>query len=312
MIIKGLESEPFEVFEEIARQNNGSWNGIELKVDQENYFHVISLKYFDDIFINVIDMKCKESIRYINTNSNKNRITCRMAISGIQSEFGNTNTISDNDIIVYNSLQNFELVIPKNKNLKWITFSLPYDKIKYLTGDENTDISFLGKEDQAWFHYINIPFRIYDAIETIFKVKDNFKKRRAIFYSKVIEIFMSITLAIQEREITASDYTGKEIEQFMKIKDEIKSDYLNIPSIEELANKYGISKSNLQKKFTMIFNMPIKRFINNSRMEEARRLLSYTNNNISEIAYILGYSHIHHFSNAFKKHYGLSPKQLRE
>lgn len=46
-------------------------------------------------------------------------------------------------------------------------------------------------------------------------------------------------------------------------------------------------------------------------MEEAQRLLRDTNENIVEIAMLVGYSNSSKFSAAFKKHTGILPKEYR-
>lgn len=47
-------------------------------------------------------------------------------------------------------------------------------------------------------------------------------------------------------------------------------------------------------------------------LKEAKILLKFSNWNISEIAFALGYNEVTHFSNFFKKHTGVSPIQFRK
>ncbi|MEC5142918.1 helix-turn-helix domain-containing protein [Chitinophaga sp. 212800010-3] len=48
------------------------------------------------------------------------------------------------------------------------------------------------------------------------------------------------------------------------------------------------------------------------RFELARTYLLDREKTISEIAYMLGYSSIQHFSKAFRKKYGVAPGKLRK
>ena len=48
------------------------------------------------------------------------------------------------------------------------------------------------------------------------------------------------------------------------------------------------------------------------RLEKGTILLRHSNKSISEIAGSCGFEYHHSFSRAFKRHYGISPKTLRE
>jgi len=52
--------------------------------------------------------------------------------------------------------------------------------------------------------------------------------------------------------------------------------------------------------------------IQNRIMLEARRLLTYTDKAVSEIAYEIGYDDLQSFSRFFKSREGLSPKDFKE
>lgn len=77
----------------------------------------------------------------------------------------------------------------------------------------------------------------------------------------------------------------------------------------ELLNKSPKTLANLFKKIN--HKTPLQ-LIKNRRMLEARRLLSYTNEPISEIGYQIGFNDIQSFSRFFKKNEGSSPSEFRE
>jgi AraC family L-rhamnose operon transcriptional activator RhaR/AraC family L-rhamnose operon regulatory protein RhaS len=52
--------------------------------------------------------------------------------------------------------------------------------------------------------------------------------------------------------------------------------------------------------------------INQIRLEKAKRLLSVTNESVTRIAFLLGFSDSNYFSVYFKKHTGLSPREYRK
>ncbi len=85
----------------------------------------------------------------------------------------------------------------------------------------------------------------------------------------------------------------------------------NPPTIYELAKMVGTNDFKLKKGFKEVFNNTIFGFLLDFKMEKARTLLRYTDKPTSEIAHLLGYSHPGHFTNAFKKKYGVTPSTIR-
>ena len=93
------------------------------------------------------------------------------------------------------------------------------------------------------------------------------------------------------------------------IKDNISEKDLNV---EMLANGVGISRVHMHRKLKELTNQSARDFIRNIRMKQAAYLLTNKKVNVSEVAYAIGYSNLSHFSNSFKMHYGVSPKEYIE
>ncbi len=70
--------------------------------------------------------------------------------------------------------------------------------------------------------------------------------------------------------------------------------------------------SSLSKLFTQTKGVTIEHFAIQHRVEYAKELLSYSQQSISEIADILGYSSPAHLASQFKQQTGMSPKEFRE
>ena len=82
-------------------------------------------------------------------------------------------------------------------------------------------------------------------------------------------------------------------------------------SVEDLADKLGVSRVQLYRKVKAIIGINISDHINNVKLEKAAELLKSNNMNISEIAYALGFSSPNYFSTAFKNKFGISPKEYK-
>jgi len=83
------------------------------------------------------------------------------------------------------------------------------------------------------------------------------------------------------------------------------------PSLTGLARLCGLNEFKLKKGFREVFGTTVFGYFNTLRLEQAHRLLRNTHLSISEIAYQTGWAHPQHFHRAFKKHYGITPGQVR-
>lgn len=83
------------------------------------------------------------------------------------------------------------------------------------------------------------------------------------------------------------------------------------PSLSELAHLSGLNEYKLKQGFKEMFSTTVFGYLAEKRLELARDYLSDPNRSVTEIADSLGYASIQHFSYAFKKKFGHSPKALR-
>ncbi|MDT0690427.1 substrate-binding domain-containing protein [Salegentibacter sp. F188] len=82
-------------------------------------------------------------------------------------------------------------------------------------------------------------------------------------------------------------------------------------NVEYLAAQLNISRVQLYRKVKGILGITISEYINSQRLSKAKQLLQDSDLNISEIAYMVGYSSPGYFSTSFKNKYGFSPKQFK-
>lgn len=81
-------------------------------------------------------------------------------------------------------------------------------------------------------------------------------------------------------------------------------------SIKSFAYLTGRSLSSFKRDFEIIFNDTPRKWLLKKRLEEARFLIEKKRKKPSEIYLDLGFEDLSHFSFAFKKVYGYSPKKL--
>ena len=82
--------------------------------------------------------------------------------------------------------------------------------------------------------------------------------------------------------------------------------------VSQIADYFGYNEKYLTTFFRRQSGISLKQFMMQAKMDAAKAELTDTNHSISQIAYNVGFSDSHNFTNAFKKITGLSPSVYRE
>jgi AraC-like DNA-binding protein len=95
------------------------------------------------------------------------------------------------------------------------------------------------------------------------------------------------------------------------VEERLAVDLTTRPSMEEMANKLGISARSLQRKLQEE-GTSYSRLYSELRIKTASRLLRQSDASLTEIGFLSGFSDSAHFSREFKKVQKMSPKAYRE
>lgn len=147
--------------------------------------------------------------------------------------------------------------------------------------------------------YIVKPFILEELLTTIDNILKNRQRIRGKFSG-----------AHQEDKIKHIEIQGnndKLMERIMKV----INDNLDSPDlkVEMLSEEVGLSRAQLHRRIKDITGISTGEFIRNIRLKKAAELLAENKINISQVAYMVGFSCQTHFSTAFKKFYGISPTE---
>jgi len=101
-------------------------------------------------------------------------------------------------------------------------------------------------------------------------------------------------------------------EKIFEARDVLLTDIYNPPSLCELAKCVGINEKKLKYGFKEMFNHTVYGYLFEHKMQLASQLLLSTDKTIYEIGLDCGYDYASHFTTAFKRKHGISPKLFRE
>lgn len=119
-----------------------------------------------------------------------------------------------------------------------------------------------------------------------------------VIYEKIIEY-------VDKQKKASSKYINE-------VLDYIHMNYKTDIDINALADRIGISYSQLRRAFLNATGENLLDYINYMRINEAKRLLLQTNETIGDIAENLGYNNFRSFIRFFKKYEGITPGDFRK
>ena len=92
----------------------------------------------------------------------------------------------------------------------------------------------------------------------------------------------------------------------------IDGHYAESLTIDDLCRTVAVSRSVFVLAFTEATGMPVKRYINQKRIERAKELCAIESLSIKEIASLVGYQDFSTFYRNFRKYAGRSPEEYRK
>jgi len=133
--------------------------------------------------------------------------------------------------------------------------------------------------------------------------------------SKVLElIFLEFkSLFINQEELLNNKdikLDNQDIQSIKQAKDILIQNIQNPPSIMELSKLVALNDFKLKLGFKKIFKTTPHNFLIEYKLTLARKLLIDGDMNINEISKHIGYKHTANFTTAFKKRFGINPKEL--
>jgi transcriptional regulator GlxA family with amidase domain len=88
--------------------------------------------------------------------------------------------------------------------------------------------------------------------------------------------------------------------------------YINAPSVRELADRHFVSARTLQRRFMKALAMSVVHYLQKLRLHHACQWLELSDKGVNDIAYRVGYQDVSAFRKVFMREYGLTPTEFRQ
>jgi AraC-like DNA-binding protein len=163
-----------------------------------------------------------------------------------------------------------------------------------------------------------IPFEYRSLIDDIFAADGRSVLSHFILHNRVLllaEKFLNafLTKATFSLPDGKAWIKGKEkdLDALKGIVQILSDNQLNkFPSIETLSKTAMMSSTKLKTRFKQIYGMKLYEFYNRNRLEQAREMLKTGDFSVKQVGINIGFSNLSNFAKAFKKEFGVLPKEV--
>ncbi|MBP2831277.1 helix-turn-helix transcriptional regulator [Aquimarina sp. U1-2] len=133
-------------------------------------------------------------------------------------------------------------------------------------------------------------------------------EQKAIIKLKTFELLYQLT---EIDEGLLSFFLNLNEEYKISLPEMMESNFTKRLTIAELATISGRSLSAFKRDFKSQFQTTPARWVKLRRLKLAKQLIENSNRKISDIYLEIGFENYAHFSKAFKREFGISPKQIK-
>lgn len=120
------------------------------------------------------------------------------------------------------------------------------------------------------------------------------------------------SVRIARRLLPNQDMPQSKLDTIRKFNLLVEEHFREKHKVSEYAALMFVTPKSLSNLFARYYHKSPLKIINERIVLESKRLLEFSNKNINEIADILGFNEISHFSKFFKTHVGVSPTDYQE
>jgi AraC family transcriptional activator of pyochelin receptor len=280
--------------------------------------------YFDGYHIGVGEAQVHENLHISSTDSND-------AVTLIFMVHGQFDNISDNigirrfssleHNLLYDPLQGEHADIFKQEDLEVTMLTFSKERFLELAVNNGAVLDKLADNISGGKSiYLNkksnqpITSRMLMILDEIRKCEFSGGLKKLYLQSKVIEL-LALQCEQYERvtdlKHSSATISATDKEKIYYARDILLAQLQEPPSLHELSRLAGLNEFKLKCGFKQVFDNTVFGYLNDHRMESARQLVLERSHSLTDIADTFGYSSIQHFSNAFRKKFGVSPGKLR-
>jgi AraC-like DNA-binding protein len=218
-----------------------------------------------------------------------------------------------NDIFLTDSRDSAYLRISAGSNVKRLLIFCSHElAMQYLPGEIFDKLSVFAKGNSINENplFINLSHRT--MLKELFEMKETDPLSPIRMLSGIIHLIEKFLYSFLRQEQTALPRTVKknDLESMQHVEQILSSRLEGFPSLESLAHEVFMSTSKLKNLFKQVYGHTLYDYYNKSRLQRAKELLITGQCSIKQAGSEIGFSNLSHFAKAFRKEFGILPRDL--
>ncbi len=216
--------------------------------------------------------------------------------------------------LIYNPSLELPLNLSINSDSKVCIVFVSVEKLHSLFTDNNIRAEFLNntKTPAKYYNQQSVSTTIRMVLNQIENHNLNPHFENLYVLGKVYELF---TLHFSESESNQKENcpfldNEKDAKKLKDAREILLENLNNPPVLKELSEQSGLSEYKLKEGFKQVYGTTVYGFVLDKKLELAREKLQTGELQVKDISYEIGYENPSHFISAFKKKYGITPKQF--
>ncbi len=163
--------------------------------------------------------------------------------------------------------------------------------------------------------YFQLPLTA-EMFATATKILDNpYSGDTELVYTEAITLELLCNASATVKGLSgepAEQLSQREIRCLHAARDLLEKQLRPTPTVRQVARAAGINETTLKRGFKAVFGETLIEFSVRCRMQHALKLLHDEGMPVAQVATAIGYSHQTSFATAFRRHFGLRPKDARK
>ncbi|TDM00118.1 MAG: AraC family transcriptional regulator [Flavobacteriaceae bacterium] len=211
-------------------------------------------------------------------------------------------------VLLHHPSENLPLNLLVHPNSELFVMAISTHKTEEILPEINQFLS-QRRTEKTLVELLEISTSIFQALGQIKQTSLQNNYKNLYQTAKTFEVLSLFFDLLQENSNPRNPENQVEVKHIKKVKELLSQNLFSPPSMEELCTQTGLSPYKLTHGFKRLFGDTPYGYILNKKLEIGKELLEENIIQVKDVAFKLGYENPSHFILAFKKKYGITPKQ---
>lgn len=220
-------------------------------------------------------------------------------------------TVKEGTVAVFNRFEEHSMFSEKGCCERYIIRISPESLYSLSKNDEI--FSVITNRSEGFENCISVGNESKDFEYIFKKIMTEYKNPR-FMSEEIIDLYVKELLIMLSRFLPESFFedTSHISRMVNKIGHLLETEYASVHTLESIAERFSVSPSYMSHRFKEYTGVSVIRYLNNCRMNAAKKLLITTSKSIRDIVFECGFSDETNFCRNFKKLNEVTPMEFRK